>query len=234
LSQLQQAEQDLATLQKQAAATVGADVAAALEKAGKKGKDLTAAYTIMDQVLGTNYIGQQNYNKALDEAIANFDPQHPEEFAEALEGLKKQFEDMSQPIQDAITKVDDFNTKYQALQGQHVQTYIDVYTIQHEGPPTRETQKPRRYGGEQLEASGGFNRPGDWAIVGERGPEPVYFGSDARVFSNEAFKQAMGGGDTYIDVTIEGAGQNAGAIVNEMFRKVKAMRRSGAFDYGGK
>lgn len=42
-------------------------------------------------------------------------------------------------------------------------------------------------------AAGGFAAGGTLAIVGERGPEPVYFGSDARVLSNADFKDAVSG-----------------------------------------
>jgi hypothetical protein len=32
-----------------------------------------------------------------------------------------------------------------------------------------------------------------WSMVGERGPEPVFFGSQAKVFSHESFRDAIGG-----------------------------------------
>ena len=43
-------------------------------------------------------------------------------------------------------------------------------------------------------ASGGLANAGAAAIVGERGPEPVIFGQDARIMSNRDFMEALGGG----------------------------------------
>jgi hypothetical protein len=43
-------------------------------------------------------------------------------------------------------------------------------------------------------ADGGYT-PGGWAMVGEQGPEPVYFGSPARVISNKDSKSLLSNDD---------------------------------------
>lgn len=47
-------------------------------------------------------------------------------------------------------------------------------------------------------ANGGSVNAGQWAMVGERGPELVKFGSQARVFSNDDSRKMVGGGVTNV------------------------------------
>ena len=66
-------------------------------------------------------------------------------------------------------------------------------------------------------ASGGFAEAGTLALVGEHGPEPVYFGGDARVLSNRDMKEALSGGS---------GGRGASVTFNIQTPDVGSFRRS--------
>lgn len=51
-------------------------------------------------------------------------------------------------------------------------------------------------------ASGGFASAGEWAMVGEQGPELVRFGSAGRVYNNNETKSMLGGGIENVKVEV--------------------------------
>ena len=70
-------------------------------------------------------------------------------------------------------------------------------------------------------ASGGFASAGEWAMVGEQGPELVRFGSAGRVYNNNETKSMLGGGNPQ-NIKIE--------LKNESGTQLKADEASVSFD----
>ena len=70
-------------------------------------------------------------------------------------------------------------------------------------------------------ASGGFASGGEWAMVGEQGPELVRFGSAGRVYNNNETKSMLGGGNPQ-NIKIE--------LKNESGTQLKADEASVSFD----
>ena len=69
-------------------------------------------------------------------------------------------------------------------------------------------------------ASGGFASAGEWAMVGEQGPELVRFGSAGRVYNNNETKSMLGGGIENVKVE----------IVNKSGQEVKSNEANVRFD----
>lgn len=70
-------------------------------------------------------------------------------------------------------------------------------------------------------ASGGFASAGEWAMVGEQGPELVRFGSAGRVYNNNETKSMLGGGNPQ-NIKIE--------LKNESGNELKAEQAGVSFD----
>ena len=70
-------------------------------------------------------------------------------------------------------------------------------------------------------ASGGFASGGEWAMVGEQGPELVRFGSAGRVYNNNETKSMLGGGNPQ-NIKIE--------LKNESGNELKAEQAGVSFD----
>jgi hypothetical protein len=74
-------------------------------------------------------------------------------------------------------------------------------------------------------ARGGFPKSGQFAWVGEEGPELVRFNQPARVFSNRRSQEMMHGGAQEVKVTIEISGDD------DMARAFRSMVRKGKIKF---
>lgn len=80
-------------------------------------------------------------------------------------------------------------------------------------------------------ATGTYNHPGGYAVVGERGPEIVDLPRGSKVYPNGEIPDGMGGGDTIYNITIP-----AGDIreFNDIIRIVQSRRQSTRMGYTGR
>lgn len=221
------AQQQYAEAEANYAKGVGQDAARALEKQGVEGQKYRDALDIIDDVLGTNLGMQEDYNKALEDLAKEYDKGKlsGEEFKKKLEEIKNQFKPLDESLMNSKKLVQELRQEYDLLKSKTITLTTIHRDVYEEGGGGARPKAPEK------RAYGGPVWPNEPYLVGERGPEwfiPAAAGQIAPA--------GPGGMQVTIegDIVIEGAGQNASAIVAELFRRLAAMQRGGATLYAGR
>jgi hypothetical protein len=127
------AQGDLTKAQENWTKGAGNDAQNALEKAGVKGKKMSDALGIIDQVMGTSLLTQANYNKALQDAAEEYQKTGDlEKYREKLDYIKDGFEPLDQSIKDATTDLGLMKDAVDALKSKII-TITTVHRDVYEG-----------------------------------------------------------------------------------------------------
>ncbi len=148
-----------------------------------------------------------------------------EEFKKKLEEIKNQFKPLDESLMNSKKLVQELRQEYDLLKSKTITLTTIHRDVYEEGGGGARPKAPEK------RAYGGPVWPNEPYLVGERGPEwfiPAAAGQIAPA--------GPGGMQVTIegDIVIEGAGQNASAIVAELFRRLAAMQRGGATLYAGR
>ncbi len=228
---LVQARRDLAEAEKKWSQTVGQDVKGAFDKVWMSQDKYREGLKLIDEALGTNLAQQQSYQDELDQLAKDFasGKLDPAAFKEKLATLRDAYKPLEDSIGDAMKKVEDLEAKLRELENQHINTYVDIWYVEHGKPPSggggntgesgeAGTAGPRQYGGPAM--------GGKVYLVGERGPEYFIPYSSGQIIPNSQIGKASGasGGGAPVIVYQYNNTRAAAALAAAQIRQMRSKR----------